>query len=154
MTVLSVLDSAGRRRSPATMPGYHAGRPPRNTGMRYPADVELAREGVPLNILQRQLGHANLGTTSSAWGAATRDGAQLMLSVEGATLVTPSLHGCSFGGDELAAQSLERPTPLRPDRTDRHAQSGRDLFVARRRVGREHPEQGLVALGQALERVP
>jgi hypothetical protein len=26
MTVLSMLDSAGRRRSPATMPGYHAGR--------------------------------------------------------------------------------------------------------------------------------
>jgi hypothetical protein len=27
MTVLSVLDAAGRRRSPATLPGYHAGRP-------------------------------------------------------------------------------------------------------------------------------
>jgi integrase len=26
--------------------------------------VELAREGVPLNAIQRQLGHANLGTTS------------------------------------------------------------------------------------------
>jgi integrase len=38
MTVLSGLDAAGRRRSPATMPGYHAGRPPRNKGMRYPAD--------------------------------------------------------------------------------------------------------------------
>jgi integrase len=25
---------------------------------------ELAREGVPLNVIQRQLGHANLGTTS------------------------------------------------------------------------------------------
>ena len=37
MTVLSGLDSAGRRRS-ATMPGYHAGRPPRNKGNRYPAD--------------------------------------------------------------------------------------------------------------------
>jgi hypothetical protein len=33
MTVL--LDAAGRRRSPATMPGYHAGRPPGNDGMRY-----------------------------------------------------------------------------------------------------------------------
>src|SRR5438874_2189335 len=107
----SVLDSAGRRRSPATMPGYHAGRSPRNKGLRYPvgplfcaidgpargrpwspagvrvefrrlaleADIrrrfaphqlrhahalELAREGVPPNIIQRQLGHANLGTTS------------------------------------------------------------------------------------------
>ena len=38
MTVLSMRDAAGRRRSPATRPGYHAGRPPRNKGMRYPAD--------------------------------------------------------------------------------------------------------------------
>jgi integrase/recombinase XerD len=112
----SVFDAAGRRRSPTTMPGYHAGLPTRNKGMRYPADpptldeivavmrhaanrrhgwrlcaavrselrrlaaragirrcfaphqlrhaLELAREGVPLNIIQRQLGHANLGTTS------------------------------------------------------------------------------------------
>ena len=33
MTVLSVLEAAGRRRSPATLPGYHAGRPPHNKGM-------------------------------------------------------------------------------------------------------------------------
>ena len=32
MTTMSVLDAAGRRRSPVTMPGYHAGRPPRNKG--------------------------------------------------------------------------------------------------------------------------
>jgi site-specific recombinase XerD len=38
MTVIAALDSAGRRRSPATMPGYHAGRPPRNKGLLYPAD--------------------------------------------------------------------------------------------------------------------
>jgi site-specific recombinase XerD len=122
----ALLDAAGRRRSPATMPGYHAGRRPRNKCMHYPADpptideivavmrhtaddrhgrrlramivvlwraglrihealalaehgldvrrgsllvrhahaIELAREGVPLNIIQRQLGHASLGTTS------------------------------------------------------------------------------------------
>jgi hypothetical protein len=33
-----LLDAAGRPRSPATLPGYHAGRPPRNKGQRYPAD--------------------------------------------------------------------------------------------------------------------
>jgi site-specific recombinase XerD len=43
MTVPVVLDSAGRRRSPATMPGYHAGRPPRK-GMRYPADPPTVEE--------------------------------------------------------------------------------------------------------------
>jgi integrase len=44
MTVLSVLDAAGRRRSPATLPGYHAGRPPRNKAMRYPADPPTVEE--------------------------------------------------------------------------------------------------------------
>lgn len=38
MTVSFMLDSAGRRRSPATLPGFHSGRPPRNKGMLYPAD--------------------------------------------------------------------------------------------------------------------
>jgi len=33
-----VLDRAGRRRSPATNPGFHAGRSPANKGLRYPAD--------------------------------------------------------------------------------------------------------------------
>jgi len=32
--------------------------------LRHAHSVELAREGVALNVIQRQLGHANLGTTS------------------------------------------------------------------------------------------
>jgi hypothetical protein len=32
MSTLQLLDTAGRRRSPATLPGFHAGRPPRNKG--------------------------------------------------------------------------------------------------------------------------
>src|SRR4051794_24990464 len=39
-----LLDAAGRRRSPATMPGFHAGRPPRNKGCRYPADPPTVEE--------------------------------------------------------------------------------------------------------------
>jgi hypothetical protein len=39
-----LLDAAGRPRSPATMPGYHAGRPPRNKGIRYPADPPRVEE--------------------------------------------------------------------------------------------------------------
>src|SRR5919205_4099877 len=38
------LDAAGRRRSPATMPGFHAGRPPHNKGVRYPADPPSVEE--------------------------------------------------------------------------------------------------------------
>jgi site-specific recombinase XerD len=44
MTVPVLIDSAGRRRSPATMPGYHAGRAPRNKGIRYPADPPTVEE--------------------------------------------------------------------------------------------------------------
>ena len=34
----------GRHRSPATMPGYLSGRPPRNKGLRYPADPPRVEE--------------------------------------------------------------------------------------------------------------
>jgi len=39
MTV-PLLDGAGRRRSPATLPGFHVGRPPRNTAYAIPPTVE------------------------------------------------------------------------------------------------------------------
>jgi hypothetical protein len=39
-----LLDRAGRRRSPATMPGFHAGHAPRNKGLRYPADPPKIEE--------------------------------------------------------------------------------------------------------------
>jgi integrase len=38
------VDIAGRRRSPATLPDYHLGRPPRNKGLRYPADPPTVEE--------------------------------------------------------------------------------------------------------------
>ena len=39
-----LLDAAGHRRAPATMPGYHRGRPPRNKGELYPADPPTVEE--------------------------------------------------------------------------------------------------------------
>ena len=39
-----LLDVAGHRRSPATMPGYHRGRPPRNKGEQYPAAPPTVEE--------------------------------------------------------------------------------------------------------------
>lgn len=44
MSAVSTLDVTGRRRSPATMPGYHSGRAPRNKGCRYPADPPRVEE--------------------------------------------------------------------------------------------------------------
>jgi site-specific recombinase XerD len=48
-----LFNAAGRRRSPATMPGFHAGRPPRNKGQRYPADPPTIEEIV---AVMRQAG--------------------------------------------------------------------------------------------------
>lgn len=39
-----LLDAAGRRRSPATMPGFHARSPPRNKGVRYLAEPPTVEE--------------------------------------------------------------------------------------------------------------
>jgi site-specific recombinase XerD len=44
MSASTPLDSLGRRRSPATVPGYRAGRPPRSKGRRYPADPPRTEE--------------------------------------------------------------------------------------------------------------
>ncbi len=58
MTVSPVLDSAGRRRSPATMPGYHARRPPRNRERLYPADPPTVEEII---AVMRQTGEDRHG---------------------------------------------------------------------------------------------
>ena len=52
MTVL-LLDASGRTRSPATLPGHHVGRPPRNKGRQYPADPPRVEEIV---AVMRQAG--------------------------------------------------------------------------------------------------
>lgn len=39
-----LIDAVGRRRSNATLPGYLAGRVPRNQGMKYPADRPRVEE--------------------------------------------------------------------------------------------------------------
>jgi integrase len=44
MESVLLLDVAGHRRSPAAMPGYHRGRPPRDKGERYPADPPTVEE--------------------------------------------------------------------------------------------------------------
>src|SRR3984885_8010126 len=52
------VNAAGRRRSPATMPGYLAGRAPRDKGMQYPPDPPRAEEIV---IVMREAGHDRHG---------------------------------------------------------------------------------------------
>ena len=63
MTGLVLLDAAGRRRSPATLPGYHCGRPPRNKGLRYAADPPSVEEIV---AVMRCAGDAQHGLRTRA----------------------------------------------------------------------------------------
>ena len=51
-------DRAGRRRLPATMPGFHAGQAPCNKGLRYPADPPKVEEII---AVMRASGHAAQG---------------------------------------------------------------------------------------------
>lgn len=44
MVSASLLDCAGRRRSPATQSTFHQGLPPRNKGLRYPPDPPTVQE--------------------------------------------------------------------------------------------------------------
>jgi Phage integrase family len=53
MSVPPLLYAAARRRSPVTLPGYLAGRPPRNKGLRYPPDPPTVEEIV---AVMRQAG--------------------------------------------------------------------------------------------------
>ena len=46
MSTAVLLDAPSRLRSPATLPGYHAGRAPRNKGRRYPADPPPIEETI------------------------------------------------------------------------------------------------------------
>ena len=52
-----LLDAAGRRRSPATLPDFHAGRPPRNKGVRYSADPPTTEEIV--TVMRRAGDHVH-----------------------------------------------------------------------------------------------
>src|SRR3954451_9616807 len=82
MTAIVLQDAAGRRRSSATFPGYHVGRPPRNKGLRYPADPPSVEEIV---AVMRQAGTSTQGLRVRAlvvilWRAGLRIGEALALT--------------------------------------------------------------------------
>lgn len=76
------LDAAGHPRQPVTLPGHHAGRPPRNKGRRYPADPPTVEETI---AVMRQCGADPDGVRLRAlivvlWRAGLRIGEALALA--------------------------------------------------------------------------
>ena len=137
-----LLDAAGRRRSPATMPGFHSGRPPRNKGRRYPADPPTVEEIV---AVMRQAGTTPHGLRMRGlivvlWRAGLRIHEALALTEadldarRGSVLVRRGKGGRrrEVGMDDWAWEQLQqwldgprraagRPAVLRPHRTDPRA---------------------------------
>jgi len=82
MSVPPLLNAAGRRRSSVTLPGYLAGRPARNKGLRYPPDPPTVEEIV---AVMRQAGEAAHGARMRAlivllWRAGLRINEALTVS--------------------------------------------------------------------------
>jgi site-specific recombinase XerD len=77
-----LLDRAGRRRSPATMPGFHTGRPPRNKGLRYPADPPKVEEIIAVMRAAGDRAHGRRlrGLIVILWRAGLRIQEALMLA--------------------------------------------------------------------------
>ena len=81
-SVQPLLDAAGRRRSPATTPGFRAGIAPRNKGQRYAADPPTVDEII---AVMRHAGHARHGHRLNAlivvlWRAGLRINEALSLT--------------------------------------------------------------------------
>ncbi len=131
MPTTILLDAAGRRRSPATVPGFLAGRTPRNKGMEYPPDPPRSEE---ILMVMRHAGHDRHGLRVRAliavlWRAGLRISEALALAetdidaAQGSVLVR---HGKGdkrrgagmdlFGFQQLAAWEAHRvllpPGPL------------------------------------------
>ena len=69
-----LLDRAGRRRSLATLPGFHAGHAPGNKGLRYPADPPKVEEIIAVMRAagDRAHGHRLRGLIVILWRAGLR----------------------------------------------------------------------------------
>jgi site-specific recombinase XerD len=77
-----VVDAAGHRRQPVTLPGYHAGRSPRNKDQHYPADPPTVEEII---VVTRVAGASPDGVRLRAvivilWRAGLRIGEALALA--------------------------------------------------------------------------
>ena len=99
-----MLDAAGHRRSPATMPGYHRGRPPRNKGEQYPADPPTVEEIVAVmrTVGDRADGHRLRALIVLLWRAGLRISEALALQESDSTRLAAR---CSSGAGRAASDA-------------------------------------------------
>ena len=125
------LDCAGRRRSPATLSGFHQGRPPRNKGLRYPPDPPTVEEIIAVMRAagDRPDGLRLRGVIVVLWRAGLRISEALALAesdldvTRGAVLVRRGKGGKrrEVGMDRWAWEQLDPWLELRADAARRRA---------------------------------
>ncbi|MBV9197833.1 MAG: hypothetical protein JO168_27165 [Solirubrobacterales bacterium] len=129
-SVHPLIDAAGRRRSPAAMPGFRTGKAPRNKGQRYPADPPTVEEIVAVmrQAQQARYGHRLNGLIVVLWRAGLRINEALSLTEtdlderRGSILVRRGL--CRIRHRPCYAGALVMPSTAAADR----------LLAAQRRV--------------------
>src|SRR4051794_37418407 len=139
------IDRAGRRRSPATPPGFHAGHAPGNKGLRYPADPPKVEEII---AVMRTAGHRAHGRRLRAlivimWRAGRRIPEALALA-EAISISVAARCWCGAARAVTGARSAwmrgDGTTPVLARGTARAA--GRSLAL---RDQRDHARSALVA---------
>ena len=81
-SAVQLFDAAGRRRSPATLPEFHAGRAPGNKGQRYAADPPTVEEIIAVMRHARHVRYGNRlnGLIVVLWRAGLRINEALSLT--------------------------------------------------------------------------
>jgi site-specific recombinase XerC len=99
-----LLDAAGHRRSPATLPGYHRGRRPRNNGEEYPADPPTVEEIIAIMraVGDRPDGHRLRALIVLLWRAGLRISEALALQ---RAILTAAAAPCSSGAGKAASDA-------------------------------------------------
>jgi hypothetical protein len=79
---VQLFDAAGRRRSPATLPDFHAGKTPGNKGQRYAADPPTVDEIIAIMRVARNAPYGNrlTGLIVVLWRAGLRINEALSLT--------------------------------------------------------------------------
>ena len=152
MESVGVLDRAGRRRSPATLSGFHQGRVPRNKGLRYPPDPPTVDEII---AVMRAAGDGPeamrlRGVIIVLWRAGLQIGEAPALARSGRT------RRCCTASVRRSSRTEVRPPRIRIDAAVRSGQAavGSDLQDASRfqrrlrraysRSGDGHPTSALI----------
>jgi integrase len=143
-----LLDRAGRRRSPATLPGFHAGNAPSDKGLRYPADPPKIDEIIAVTRAagDRAHGRRPRRLIATLWRSGLRIQEVIALTERdldqhrGSLVVRPGKGGRrrEVGTDTWGWEQLQPWLDLRRELPVEMAREGVPRIVIQRQVGQSN----------------